>query len=85
MSRNGEVSHAMTFTGVDIVDGKPTKWKVENSWGSKIGDQGYFVMSDEWFDKYVYEVIINQKYISEHAKQINHQPKIDLPAWDSLR
>ena len=85
MSRNGEVSHAMTFTGVDVVDGKPTKWKVENSWGSKIGDQGYFVMSDEWFDKYVYEVIINQKYISEHAKQINQQAKIDLPAWDSLR
>ena len=51
----------------------------------KIGDQGYFVMSDEWFDKYVYEVIINQKYISEHAKQINYQAKIDLPAWDSLR
>ena len=85
MSRNGEVSHAMTFTGVDVVDGKPTKWKVENSWGSKIGDQGYFVMSDEWFDKYVYEVIINQKYISEHAKQINQQAKVDLPAWDSLR
>ena len=85
MSRNGEVSHAMAFTGVDIVDSKPTKWKVENSWGSKIGDQGYFVMSDEWFDKYVYEVIINQKYISERAKQINHQAKIDLPAWDSLR
>ena len=53
--------------------------------GNLFADQGYFVMSDEWFDKYVYEVIINQKYISERAKQINHQAKIDLPAWDSLR
>lgn len=84
-SRNGEVSHAMTFTGVDIVDGKPTKWKVENSWGEKIGDHGYFVMSDQWFEKYVYEVIVNKKYISEDAKKVDQQTKIDLPAWDSLR
>ena len=84
-SRNGEVSHAMTFTGVDLVDGKPTKWKVENSWGDKVGDKGYFIMSDEWFDKYVYEVIVNQKYISSEAQKINAQAKTDLPAWDSLR
>lgn len=84
-SRNGEVSHAMTFTGVDIVDGKPTKWKVENSWGDKVGDKGYFIMTDEWFDKYVYEVIVDQKYITDAAKKIRKQTKIDLPAWDSLR
>lgn len=84
-SRNGEVSHAMTFTGVDLVDGKPTKWKVENSWGDKVGDKGYFIMTDEWFDKYVYEVIVNKKYISEEARKIDQQEKIDLPAWDSLQ
>lgn len=84
-SRNGEVSHAMTFTGVDLVDGKPTKWKVENSWGDKVGDKGYFIMTDEWFDKYVYEVIVNKKYIDETARKIDQQTKTDLPAWDSLR
>ncbi|WP_413767927.1 C1 family peptidase, partial [Vibrio vulnificus] len=46
------MNHAMVLTGVDIVDGQPTKWKVENSWGSKVGEKGYFVMSDAWMDKY---------------------------------
>ena len=44
-------THAMTFVGVDVVDGKPRQWKVENSWGTKVGDKGYFVMDDKWFDE----------------------------------
>lgn len=85
LTHHGVVSHAMTFTGVDIVDGKPTKWKVENSWGDKIGDNGYFIMSDEWFDKYVYEVIAKKEYLSDDVLAIDQEPIDNLPAWDSIR
>ena len=47
LTGEGEVSHAMTLTGVDLVDQTPTKWKVENSWGAKVGEKGYFVMSQD--------------------------------------
>ncbi len=57
------MTHAMVLTGVDLVDGKPTKWKVENSWGEKVGEKGYFVASDAWFDQFVYQVVISKKYL----------------------
>ncbi|MCP9313392.1 C1 family peptidase [Liquorilactobacillus satsumensis] len=78
------VSHAMTLVGVDVIAGHPTKWKVENSWGEKIGDQGYFVMSAQWFDDYVYEVIVNQKYLKDAQRRLLQQKKIELAPWDSL-
>lgn len=83
-TRQGEVSHAMTFTGVDIVDEKTTKWKVENSWSSKVGDEGYFIMSDKWFDEYMYEVIINKKYLTDQQKELLNLEIQDLKPWDSL-
>ncbi|HBM75876.1 MAG TPA: aminopeptidase, partial [Clostridiaceae bacterium] len=46
----------------------PNRWKVENSWGEKNGEKGYFVMNDSWFDEYTYEVIINKKYLSDELK-----------------
>ena len=52
------MTHAMVLTGVDIVDGKSTKWKVENSWGEKVGTNGFFVMSDEWMDEYTYQIVV---------------------------
>lgn len=83
-TREGEVSHAMVLTGVNIVDDKPTKWKVENSWGEKVGEKGYFVMDDKWFDDFVYEVVINKKYLTaDEIAQFNEEP-IALPAWDSM-
>ena len=51
------------FTGVDIVNNKSTKWRVENSWGNKSGDKGYFLMTDDWFTEYNYEVVIDKKYL----------------------
>lgn len=54
------MTHAMVITGVDLVDDKPTKWKVENSWGDKVGDKGYFVMSDDWLNEYTYQIVINK-------------------------
>ena len=74
----------MTFTGVDLVDGKPTKWKVENSWGEKNGEKGYFIMTSKWFD-YTYEVIVNKKYLTDDQKAILKQDPTPVKPWDSLR
>src|SRR5699024_1858074 len=49
-------AHAMTMVGVDVVNGKPRQWKIENSWGNKVGEKGYFVMDDNWFDEYLFKV-----------------------------
>lgn len=84
-SGQGEVSHAMTMTGVDLVEDQPTKWKVENSWGDKPGQAGYFIMTDKWFDNYMYEVIINKKYLTSAQKELLHQEPIPLAPWDSLK
>ncbi|GEN49202.1 C1 family peptidase [Ligilactobacillus pobuzihii] len=83
-TREGECSHAMTLTGVDIVEGQPTKWKVENSWGDKVGEKGYFIMSDEWFDQYVYEVVVDRKYLTEADLKVVDSPAEELEPWDSL-
>lgn len=51
------MTHAMVFTGVHINDdGKPVRWRVENSWGEDLGDEGFWIMSDDWFSEFVYQV-----------------------------
>ncbi len=78
------MTHAMVFTAVNIVDGKPVRWKVENSWGEKTGKDGWYIMSDEWFDKYMYQVVINKKYLSqEHLAALELEP-IELKPWDPM-
>lgn len=80
-----EVSHAMTLTGVDLDDqGQPTKWKVENSWGDKNGNKGYFTMADSWMNDYVYEVVVHKKYLTKDQQALLKTAPIELPAWDSL-
>ncbi|KRM59902.1 hypothetical protein C5L31_000092 [Secundilactobacillus malefermentans] len=78
------VSHAMTFTGVNLVNGVPNRWKVENSWGEKNGDKGYFVMADSWMNDYVYEVVVNKKYLDAETLAVLDQEPTILPSWDSL-
>ena len=78
------VSHAMVFTGVNLVDNQPNRWKVENSWGDKIGAQGYFVMDDEWFDEYVYESVIHKKYLSQDLLNILETEPVHLDLWDPM-
>ncbi|WP_240366798.1 aminopeptidase C [Bombilactobacillus bombi] len=81
----GQMSHAMVLTGVDLDEnGQPLKWKVENSWGDKIGTKGYFVMSNQWFKDYVYEVIINKEYLTDTERAQFNQEPIVLPPWDAI-
>ena len=77
-------THAMLFTGVNIINEKPNKYKVENSWGDKNGEKGFFIMSDEWFDEYMIEGIVNKKYIPDEIKKLFDQEPIKLPPWDVL-
>ena len=79
--RNTAANHAMTLVGVNLVDGKPNRWKVENSWGKDVGDGGIFVMSDSWFDKFVYGLVVNKKYLPEEVVEASKQEPIMLPAW----
>ncbi|USS90120.1 aminopeptidase C [Fructilactobacillus carniphilus] len=78
------MDHAMVITGVDLVNGKPTKWKVENSWGDKVGTKGYFVMSDDWFSEFVYQVVINKKYLTDQEREEQAQAPTVLAPWDPM-
>ena len=78
-------SHAMTLVAVDLdKDGKPTKWKVENSWGPTYGYSGHLIMTDEWFREYMFRVVVNKKYIPENILQLMKQKPVRLPAWDPM-
>lgn len=78
------MTHAMVFTGVNLVDGKPNRWKVENSWGDKSGKDGWYLMSDEWFDKYMYQVVVNKKYLTKQQLANLEQEPIELKPWDPM-
>ncbi|HUK50623.1 MAG TPA: C1 family peptidase [Terriglobales bacterium] len=82
---DSEITHAMVITGVDLDEhGNPKKWRVENSWGAAIGDQGYMYMMDEWFDEYVYEVVVRKEYLSpELVKVLDTEPTV-LAFWDAM-
>ena len=81
-----KMTHAMLFTGVDLDSkGKPKKWRVENSWGERNGEKGYYIMSDDWFDQYLYEVVIRKKYLEPNIIDLyeNQDAKL-LPPWDPM-
>ncbi|KRO04198.1 cysteine aminopeptidase [Levilactobacillus paucivorans] len=84
-THEAEVTHAMTLTGVDLVDDESTRWKVENSWGEKNGDKGYFVMTDEWMDDFVYEVVVHKRFLTADQQALLATTPEVLPAWDSLQ
>jgi len=81
---DSQMTHAMLFTGVDIKGGKSTKWRVENSWGNKSGDKGYFLMTDDWFSEYNYEVVIDKKYLSKKILDLFNKNVIELNPWDPM-
>jgi bleomycin hydrolase len=78
------MNHAMVFTGVDVEDERPRKWRVENSWGEKAGEKGFLVMTDSWFDEYMYEVVVDKKHLPAGLLPILETEPIKLPPWDPM-
>ena len=65
-------------------DGKPNRWKVENSWGKDAGKDGYYVMSDAWFDRYVIELIIRKEYLDDATRALLTTEPVELDPWQPL-
>ncbi len=57
---------------------------MENSWGEESGNKGYYVMTDDWFDEYMYEVVIDKKYVPDEILEVRKQDPVVLPAWDPM-
>lgn len=79
-----QMTHAMTFTGVEVKDGKSLRFKVENSWGDKFGYKGHYTMTDDWFDKYVYQAVVNKKYLSKDMQKAYDKDPVVLKPWDPM-
>jgi bleomycin hydrolase len=82
--REISAEHMMVFTGVNMVDNTIDRWKVENSWGDKKHNKGFFIMSDSFFDQYVLECVINKKYLSDDQQKLLQQEPIIFEAWDPM-
>ena len=79
------MTHAMVLTGVDLdEDGRSKKWKVENSWGDKVGNKGYFVASDAWMDQYTYQIVVRKEFLSAEELVAYEAEPIVLAPWDPM-
>jgi bleomycin hydrolase len=78
------MTHAMVLTAVHIENGKSVRWRVQNSWGEAAGSDGWFVMSDKWMDEFVYQAVVEPKFVSKEIRDIlDTKPKV-LPLWDPM-
>jgi len=79
------MTHAMVFTGVNLdPDGNPNRWRVENSWGTKPGDKGFYTMTTPWFKEYLYEVLVDREYLPEELLPVLETEPIALDPWDPM-
>uniref|UniRef100_A0A8C5CB56 Bleomycin hydrolase n=1 Tax=Gadus morhua TaxID=8049 RepID=A0A8C5CB56_GADMO len=81
------MTHAMILTAVTEKEGGKEgfeKWRVENSWGDDRGNKGYLIMTDEWFSEYVYEVVVDKKFVTAEVANVMDQTAVILPAWDPM-
>ena len=79
-----QMTHAMLFTGVDVLDGVTRRWRVENSWGPDKGKDGFYTMNDSWFDEYVFEIAARRDALPGALRQALDAEPIVLPAWDPM-
>ena len=78
------MTHAMLFTGVDVVDGRPRRWRVENSWNDKVGDKGFCLMNDSWFAEYMFEIAAPRSYLPAELRPALDLEPVVLPPWDPM-
>jgi bleomycin hydrolase len=80
------MTHAMVLTAVHLDEktGKPVRWRVQNSWGTDVGEKGWFVMSDAWLDEFVYQAVVDPRYLSKEVRDVLKQEPIVLPLWDPM-
>ncbi|MGF2942993.1 aminopeptidase C [Enterococcus xiangfangensis] len=78
------MTHAMVLTGVDLIEDQAKKWKVENSWGEKVGEKGFFVMSDEWMDEYTYQIVVRKEFLTAEQLAAFEAEPIVLAPWDPM-
>jgi bleomycin hydrolase len=79
------MTHAMVLTGVDLDEnGKSLKWKVENSWGDKVGNKGYFVASDAWMDEFTYQIVVRKEFLTAEERAAYEAEPIVLAPWDPM-
>ncbi len=79
-----QMTHAMLFTGVDVLDGVTRRWRVENSWGADRGKDGFYTMNDSWFDEYVFEIAARRSALPQELQRALDTEPIVLPAWDPM-
>jgi bleomycin hydrolase len=78
------MTHAMLFTGVDVLDGVTRRWRVENSWGADRGKDGFYTMNDSWFGQYVFEIAARKSALPADLQAALDTEPIVLPAWDPM-
>ena len=81
---DSEMTHAMLLTGVDVKSRKSIKWKIENSWGTKSGNKGYMMMTDQWFEEYTYEVVVDKQYLGKKLLKYLDMKPVSLEPWDPM-
>jgi bleomycin hydrolase len=81
---DSRMTHAMLFTGADVLDGRARRWRVENSWGGDKGRDGFYTMNDSWFDQYVFEIAARRERLSPQLSAALDAAPIALPAWDPM-
>ncbi len=85
LTRQSGSSHAMLLVACDTDENdKPVKWKFENSWGASSGNNGYMILTDEWFDEYLFRIVVDKKYMPEKLLKLLKQKPVQVPVWDYM-
>ncbi|KAI7904643.1 peptidase C1B, bleomycin hydrolase [Cokeromyces recurvatus] len=79
------MTHAMVFTGVHLdSDNNPVRWRVENSWSESSGEKGFWIMTDEWFSEFVYQIVLEKRVVPKKLVDLLDERPIVLPAYDPM-